>query len=180
MKRMRFPASPADYRRAVGAEMGRPSDYRKSGRCIGGLDAPVWPASPASLSAAAPSPPEWPRGARPRGGHGGPHGARPRVPGGAREVSSVGARATAHQRALQLGTPRGLRRKALLSKRASVEVRALSDGSYVGPGVSPVARKSRCTGTLGPKVDQAFASRLEHQCIRVDCLPSSSTAKRIS
>jgi hypothetical protein len=29
---MRFRASPADYRRAAGPEIGRPSAYRKSGR----------------------------------------------------------------------------------------------------------------------------------------------------
>ena len=32
LKRNGFPASPADYRRPLGAEMGRPSDCRKSGR----------------------------------------------------------------------------------------------------------------------------------------------------
>jgi hypothetical protein len=41
-------------------------------------------------------------------------------------------------------------------------VRAFSADSYVVAGVSPVARKIRCTDSLGPKVDQPFASRLEH------------------
>jgi hypothetical protein len=49
LKRNGFPASPADRRRPRGRKIGRPSDSRKSGRCIGGLDAPVRSASPASL-----------------------------------------------------------------------------------------------------------------------------------
>jgi hypothetical protein len=42
--------------------------------------------------------PEWPRRARSRGGHGGPHGPRPRLPCGARGVSSQCAPADALQR----------------------------------------------------------------------------------
>jgi len=58
--------------------------------------------------AAAPSPPEWTRGARPRGGHGGPHGRPPRVPDVAMEVSSLGGATRARERIFRRESPSGL------------------------------------------------------------------------
>jgi hypothetical protein len=97
LKRNGFPASPADHPRALRPKSDRPLDFRKSGRCIGGSDAPVRSASPASLPL---------RHRRLRSGRAGAlagrawrrHGTRPRVPCGARQVSSVGARATLTRR----------------------------------------------------------------------------------
>jgi len=88
LKRNGFPASPANYRRAPGPKTGRPSDSRKSGRCVC-AGSPSRRQRVRAAPAAAPSPPECARGARPRDGHGGPHGPRPRVPCGACEASSL-------------------------------------------------------------------------------------------
>ena len=64
---------------------------------------------PASLPAGRPSPPEWPRGARSRGGHGGPHGPRPRVTRGRRDATSEEAHAGARESVHRTGLARSLR-----------------------------------------------------------------------
>ena len=97
LKRNGFPASPSDHRRAAGPKIGRPSDSRESGRCTSGGRRASAVSESGVAPAAAPSPPEWMRGASPRGGHGGPHGRTPRVSRVAMEVSSLGGATRARE-----------------------------------------------------------------------------------
>ena len=113
LKRMGFPASPPDYRRAAGAKIGRPSEYRKSGRSRGAPrrgrgssgrqpgELETWNSGVCAAwggSTRGRRCPESPRGAHSGGGHGFPHGSGARVPGAARDATSQGARPSARER----------------------------------------------------------------------------------
>jgi hypothetical protein len=75
-----------------------------------------------AVPAAAPSPPEWTRGASSRGGHGDPHARTPRVSRVAMEVSSLGGATPARE------SPFGRRRRPeARTVVSSVEYDAITD-----------------------------------------------------
>jgi hypothetical protein len=131
----------------MGRGIDRPSDFRISGRWRRAGSSHVASPGPRVATRRPTSPPEWPRGVRLRGGHGGRHGPDARSPCGAREVSSVDAGAGALQRASEWERQRSLRRR-----RTFGYARAREGGLSAEEGRRP--SQLRCSKSTPPRRDE--------------------------